>query len=292
MNDVTGEPAASGIDSLIEHTLRDIGIPPCPAILSRIVTEIRKDEPDFHLLTGIISADVGLAAGLIKTANSPYFGRQQRARTVHEALSILGLNVASQAIAGLIMRNVFPPTPTMNRFWDGSARIARLSGWLSQRLDIRGLAPEDAHTFGLFRDCGIPVLFNRYPDYVEILATANREPQRNFTEIESASLPTNHAVVGDSMARSWWLPEQISLAIRHHHDLDMLHDDSGPLTLTSRRLIATAQFAEHILQRQLGLSLTHEWDKLGGTCVALLQVDEDDLEFLYQDAAPVAAAES
>ena len=85
------------IDTLLENSLKDIGIPPRPVILERISSEMQKDEPDFNRLTNIISADVGLGASLIKTANSPFFGLRQPVRSVYSALSILGLKASISA---------------------------------------------------------------------------------------------------------------------------------------------------------------------------------------------------
>lgn len=291
MNNFKKDPRPTEVDSLFERSVIDVGIPPCPVILERFMTEADKDEPDYHRLAGIIGTDVGLSAGLIKTANSPYFGMRQRVRSVNEALAVLGLNTASRAVAGIVLRNAFPLVQNLERFWDASARIARLSGWLAQQLEMRGLHADDAYTFGLFRDCGIPVLLGRFPDYETLLAAANNETVRGFTDIEDAALPTNHAMVGCILAQSWWLPEEICLAIRNHHDLAALESASSPLPMLSRRLIATSQLAEHILQQQLGLSLTHEWPKLGEACLQILELDAEHLEALYSAAAPIAASE-
>jgi HD-like signal output (HDOD) protein len=290
MNATQSDSKPSAVDNLFERSIIDVGIPPCPAILDRFMSEANRDEPDYTRLAGIIGSDVGLAAGLIKTANSPFFGLRQRVRSVGEALSVLGLKPASRAIAGIVLRNAFPHVPNLERFWDASARIAHLSGWLAQQLDIRGLRAEDAYTFGLFRDCGIPVLLGRFPNYAAVLAEANRDAVRSFTEVEETALPTNHAMVGCILAQSWWLPEEICLAIRNHHDLNAIESAHSVLPMQSRRLIATAQFAEHIVQKQLGLSMTQEWPKLGAACLQILDIGEAQLESLYEDAAPVAAA--
>lgn len=288
MNAQDSKPSA--VDNLFERSIIDVGIPPCPLILDRFMSEANKDEPDYNRLAGIIGTDVGLAAGLIKTANSPFFGLRQRVRSVNEALAILGLKPASRAVAGIILRNSFPNVANLERFWDASARIAHLSGWLAQNLDIRGLRAEDAYTYGLFRDCGIPVLLGRFPNYAAVLAEANRDAERSFTEVEETVLPTNHAMVGCILAQSWWLPEEICLAIRNHHDLDAIESAGSALPMQSRRLIATSQLAEHIVQQQLSLSLTQEWPKLGAACLRILDIGEAQLEALYTEAAPVAAA--
>lgn len=290
MIDIHQDAPSSPVDKLFERAILDLGIPPCPAILKRFMAEADKNEPDLNRLAGIIGTDVSLSAGLIKTANSPFFGMRQRVRSVNEALAVLGLNASSHAVAGIILRNSFPNVQNMERFWDASSRIARLSGWLAQHLDVVGLLAEDAYTFGLFRDCGIPVLLRRFPNYKALLVVANHETERSFIQIEETELLTNHAMVGCILAQSWWLPEEICLAIRNHHDLAALESASSNLPMLSRNLIATSQLAEHILQRQLGLSLTQEWPKLGAVCLQLLNLGEAQLRKLYTEAIPIATS--
>ena len=291
MTDSVAPPPPASVDALLERSLKDIGIPPRPAILERISAEMAREEPDFQRLAGIIGADVSLAAGLVKTANSPFFGGRSRVRSVKEALITLGLDVASRAIAGIILRKVFPASLRLERFWDASARVARLSGWLAQRTGHNKLRADDAYTYGLFRDCGIPVLLMRFPGYARVLAEANAEPERAFTAVEDAHLPTNHAMVGCLLAQSWWLPEETCLAIRHHHDAAVIQTPSVTPPLTSRYRIAMSQLAEHLMQRHTGMSQTCEWPKLGTACLNLLEIDEVEADAIFAEAAPLLAAE-
>lgn len=279
------------LDTLLESSFRNLDIPPRPAILERIGTEMRNEDPDFLRISAAINTDVSLSAGLIKTANSPYFGIRRKVRSVREALMILGLRISSQAIAGLVLRQLFPASQNMVRFWDASARIARLSGWLAQRNPGGVWVPsEDAYTFGLFRDCGIPILLQRIGRYPAILAEANRARERDFTAVEDDSLPTNHAMIGCLLAQSWWLPEELCLAIRHHHSAASL-EENAEIPLLSKGLIAYAQLAEHLLQHHTGLSLTREWEKLGASCQRLLNLSDEQLEQIRQDSADIATAE-
>lgn len=290
-DDESTPPPPPSVDALLEGSLKDIGIPPRPTILDRISREMLQDEPDYKRLANVIGADVSLSAALIKTANSPFFGFRNRVRSVNEALMLLGLDVASRAIAGIILRKTFPNSLHLERFWDASARIARLSGWLAQHVGHNKLRPDDAYTFGLFRDCGIPVLLLRFPGYEKILARANCEDSSSFTAVEDAQLPTNHAMVGCLLAQSWWLPEELCLAIRHHHDAAVIETPSITPPLTSRYRIAVAQFAEHLVQRHTGLSHTHEWQKLGAGCLRLLDIAEDDIDGILAEALPVMEME-
>lgn len=291
----SGKPAggnvfATPIDNTLEESVRGIGIPSRPAILDRIAAEMRGPEPDFNHLAALISADVGLAAGLLKTANSAYFGHHARARNVVQALMVLGLDVASRAVAGLILRKVFEGAPIMERFWDASARVARTSGWLACQLGVRdGVGPDDAYTFGLFRDCGLPILMRRFPDYVSVLGEANADRERVFTDVEETRCPTNHAIVGALLAQNWWLADDTCSSIRNHHDAVALAAGSSGLSASSGRMIALSQFAEHLVERVAGRSRSREWDKLGSVCKRLLELDEDRIEFLADRAGPVVA---
>lgn len=284
-------PQSRRIGDLLGNTIADTGIPLRPAILDRVHVEMAKDEPDLNMLARIISADVALSGGLIAIANSPYFGFHGRVRSVNEALMVLGLDVSCRAISGLILRKLFPVTTVMERFWDASSSIARLSGWLAQHPDLGiELQASDAYTFGLFRDCGIAILLNRFPYYHEVLAKANAEKILSFTEVEEIQCPSNHAVIGGVLAQSWWLPEEISTAIRLHHEYGILKEsDSTLLPPATRGLIAVAELSEHIFQYHTGLSKSEEWSKSKDVCLNLLEIEEDTLPRFYEEAAPVLA---
>ena len=275
----------SGLDRQLEESLREIGIPPRPRILELIQLEARAGEPDFNYLAELIQADVALAAGLVKTANSPFFGYRQKTRSVRDALLMLGLRAASNAVAGLILRRLFPPSASLERFWDASQRTGELAAWLVGRLGVRyGVTPEEAYTFGLFRDCGIPIMLRRFAGYAETLGRANASTSLVFTAVEEAELPTNHAVVGGLMAQSWWLPEDICVAIRRHHDVSIVAEPVNGASGASCRQVALAQLAERLHQEVSGLNRTCEWGRLGPACLVSLGLEEADLPAMAAEA--------
>lgn len=271
----------------------DIGIPPRPAILEAIDREMAKETPDFRQLADLISSDVALAAGLIKTTNSPYFGFSRKVRSVQEALLVVGLKVIVRTVAGLALQKAFPHVPSLERFWDASATTARVAGWLAQRLkDRTGVRADDAYTFALFRDCGVPVLMIPFPEYPTVLKRANEATDRAFTDIENEALSIDHAIVGAELAENWLLPADIHQAIRHHHNRAFLEAQTSPEALgNSRVLIAIAQLAEYLIQTLTGRNRTQEWEKLGSACLGVLDLEEHELATLASDCQPVVAGD-
>ena len=272
------------VDAVLERVIKANDIPPRPLIIDGIRAAMNQEFPDFRQVGQLISADVSLAAGLIKTANSSYFGFQSRARSVQDALMMLGLDVTSRAVAAISLRKAFPNSGHYERFWDASARIAALSGWLAQRVPKPKLRADEAYTFGLFRDCGIVILLRRFPDYAQTLACANKDSERLFTAVEQKDYPSDHTMLGCLLAQNWWLPEEICQAIRHHHDPSAIDMFESGVPLASRYLVAVSQTAEHILQQLTGASQTQEWPKLGSSCMRLLSLDLAKLDVLYTEA--------
>lgn len=278
-----------GVQVELGKELGGIKIPPRPAILSHVEAEMRSKAPNLGTLESIISLDVGISASLLKMANSAYFGHQGHVRSVKEALQILGLKTIASALAALSLRKAFAHVPNLERFWDSSARIAQLSGWLVTQLSLPAikLKQEEVFTFGLFRDCGIPALASMLDDYFDVLKRVNEESQKPFTDAEVSELgiETHHAMIGGILGQEWQLPIEFNMAIKRHHDVDVIWGRSPHLVPEmSRYFIALAQLAEHLHQELTGLNKTCEWSKLGEACRAVLGINEQEVDMLVQKA--------
>lgn len=282
--------AAPVVTELLGRELSAIKIPPRPAVLAHIEKEMCSRAPNLAALGEIISADVGVSASLLKIANSAYFGHCGTVRSIKEALQILGLSAVANAIAALSLRKAFAHVPNLERFWDSSARIAQLSGWLVGRLGatVVKVRPEEAFTFGLFRDCGMPAILSMFDDYFDILGRANNETTLSFTAVEDAAMELNHATVGGLLAQEWQLPVEFRAAIERHHDIAAIRGLSADaIPDAARRFIAISQLAEYLFQSLSGLSKSCEWGKLGAACLEALPLQEEALP----DLAEMARAE-
>jgi HD-like signal output (HDOD) protein len=227
---------------------------------------------------------VAMAASLIRTANSPYYARSRPVTSVSEALGLLGMRMTEKLLIAFLMRNsIRVSSPLLEHFWDSSTRRALAMAHIARQL--YGVDPDVAYTCGLFGHVGIPILMQGVRGYAGTLTEALARQDRTFTETENAAHKTDHAVVGALVARTWRLPTPIYQAVRLHHDFTILRDKNAATEV--RTLVAMALVAEHLVTLHEGAQEQREWALHGPACLAVLEVDEAELEIWIDALHPV-----
>ncbi len=273
MNPITAQEA--------ERLLSGIVIPPRPTIVQAILEEKGREPPDLGHISQLIASDVALAAAVLKTVNSPLYGLQRRINAIDQAVELLGMSNIATLVTGIALRASLP-AQNLDRFWDSATRTAGVCLYLARQLGC--VAASDAHLFGLFRDCGIPLMMQRFSDYRDTLRLANAEATRAFTDVEDARCGTNHAIVGYLLACNWQLEPPMREAIRLHHNLKIYDSGLPPMTMN---LVALGVLAGHIENQYSRLVSDQEWTKLGAATTAYLMLSAHDVEELVNDAIAV-----
>jgi HD-like signal output (HDOD) protein len=234
-----------------ESMLRDLAIPPRPEVVVVLFEEMRKDSPDMHRVTKVIAADPGLSAGMLRSANSPFFGLSRKVSSVPQAVKVLGLKHVANIAHGLALRNAFKSAEQatfFEKFWNDAEKTGMLCHFLARSL--RGVPADEAYTYGLFHNCGVPLLVQRFPGYRETMMRAAQRADVTVTKVEEEETGTSHAILGYFLARSWMLPDELCQAILIHHDVAAFRDESTPDAV--RNLVGIGHLAKHIQQRWLG----------------------------------------
>jgi HD-like signal output (HDOD) protein len=264
----------------VDALMRSIRIPPRPSLLVDLQRELAQPSPSPQAIGRIITNDVGIAGALLKLANSPFYGRARKASSVEQGINFLGINTCSALVTGLLARQALGgESAALANFWEVSAKRAQALVFLTRKLHVG--APDIAHTFGLFCDIGVPLLMERFPDYVQTFAVAGDAADACFTDLEDTRHATNHAAIGCLLARNWGLPEDISWALLLHHDYRIFDDATTGAAI--RTLVALALLAEKAIQRYYGDSVVPEWDKGGARACRHLGLSEDDCADLLDE---------
>lgn len=263
----------------VEQLLKGITIPPRPTVLLEVDRELKRPEPDLKLVAGLVARDVGVSAAMLKTVNSPLFGLRSKVGNVLQAVQMLGARNSSNVITSLVLRNSMGGTEHLERFWDSSERVASISVYICSLLPK---APrQEAYTFGIFHDCGIPVLMQRFDDYRETLKRASGD-DRPLTEVEEERHGTSHATVGYLIARSWGLSDVICQSILRHHDLSVI-DSGADVSEVTRMLVAVNFLAEHLNDTSVRLRDDGQWQRIGGRILDYLGLSQDEYVELCED---------
>lgn len=268
-----GSSAISDPDP-VDALIKSIRIPPRPSLLADLQRELAAEDPDPAAIGRIISSDVGMSGALLKLANSSFYGGKRRAKSIDQAIIFLGINQVAALMTGLLARQaIAADNPALATFWDISTRRAQAMVFLARSLRIG--EPDVAHTFGLFCDTGVPLLMERFPDYAGTFALAAQDPLRPLTALEDERHSTNHAAIGCLLARNWGLSTEVSWAILHHQDYQVLQDAATADSV--RSLVALSLVAECAIQKYQGLGPSLEWDKGGALAAAYLGLSDEEV---------------
>lgn len=247
--------------------IRSINIPPRPALLMALQREMRKGDPHLKKIARLLERDVAMAGNLLEAANSAFFSLRRRVETVEDAVALIGMDQCGAVMTGLIARRVLAHGRTMMaRFWDVSEKRSR--GMSYAATATRAMAPESAHTFGLFCDIGIPLLKAHFPTYLATLSIANRPDAGCFVDIEQARHGIDHTQVGALLAENWGMSPEVVQAIRMHHSPEILYEESAPITV--RALVASNLIVEKAIQDFRGEAESREWREGGVVAAAAL----------------------
>jgi len=198
---------------------KDVDIPPLPAALKRLITEVNRPEPDIDLLVKLISSAAGVAAKVVKTVNSPLFGLRSPVTNVKHAVVLLGIRHISSIVLAYATMDALPkPKGTLfahEAFWTDSLIQAIVARSLSRERFSGQI--EEVFTASLLADVALPVLLSVWREYYEPVIEEWKHSFRRLSEIEREHFGWDHAQAGAWIVQSWGFPEEMVCYIGAHN---------------------------------------------------------------------------
>jgi HD-like signal output (HDOD) protein len=217
-----------------------------------------------------------LSAAALKVANSPLYRVGRPITSIQQAVTFLGLKRVAAIVQIVSVQASVGKPAHLERFWETAANVATLCGLLSQHLVLGDR--DETYTLGLFHDCGIPVLMQSCPDYVNVLKLAKIQ-DRSMAQVETEQYGFTHADAGAVLSRSWCLPEEMCVVIEKHHGQHDLMDGTAFTDEKSATYYALLKIAEHFsaeFRRMWGKFQLDEWELIGGGILAFLGLSETE----------------
>ena len=230
-----GSTKSTSILNLVNQTVE---LPTAPEVLSRLNQVVADPDSTAEDVADVIATDPATATNVLRLVNSAYYGLQVRVSSVSLAVSIIGFNMTKKVALKTSVFQAFGGYEEPHRhflpqaFWQHSiftATAARVLGLASKAFADPNA--EDLFICGLIHDIGKIIMVERAAaDYLPVLEEASRSGRPEL-DVETEMLGFNHADVGSVLAIKWFLPEDLTIAIRYHHapDRDPFHQSLSSL---------------------------------------------------------------
>ena len=209
-----------------------------PLIMARLC------DPDStaHDIAQVIGQEPGLAARVLRVANSPY-GASGTVATLERAFVLLGVDAvrgiaAAACLNRATVRAVQASPIGLESMLRHAVAVACAAESLA-RVSHRSLASE-AFIAGLLHDFGVTLQLQVDRDrLLEVIAALRADPKRNPREFERSLGCVGHERCAAVVFRAWKLPESLVAAVSNHH---------GPAAAPpgSQRLAALVHLADHV----------------------------------------------
>lgn len=187
-------------------------------VVMEVLSLLGRCNVDLYAVEQCIGKDPGLAARILRIANSPFCGVTTEIATIKEATVALGVNT---------IRNIVTTAGVMALFSDhGDGGFDRLAFWqhaigtaVASRVvaSHSGQEAETGFTAGLLHDVGKLVIHTVLPAEFNHARQIAREQGCLLREAEQELLGFDHACAGGLALERWGLPRGLSLAVRDHH---------------------------------------------------------------------------
>lgn len=206
-------------------------------------------------LAHVVEQDQALAAKILKTVNSSFYGLVRPCGTVDRALNYLGMNTVKSLVLGF---SLFDSTKLVGHgtrfdlqsYWKRSIYTAVGARMLS--LQLRRCDPDEAFTAALFQDIGILAAVTALgEEYVAVMGSANLGDD-SCCEAEQAVFEFDHTTIGAALSEKWRLPESYGAVTAFHHR-------PRGVPTASLHLVRTAIVARYAVNMLLDKDQAAQW---------------------------------
>ncbi len=190
----------------------NIDIPAQPEALIALSNLLSDPGANLQAISALITADMALAAAVLKAVNSSLYGLRGRVQSVQQAITHLGTREVAAITFEIGLRALFPPAAELNALWERASVRGLLMGRIGQAVDVD---PWAAHSAGLFEECGKAVLF-RHAIARSRELQAQAADDADLAALEHDAFGVSHDALGAALCETWGLAAAAVTSVRFH----------------------------------------------------------------------------
>jgi putative nucleotidyltransferase with HDIG domain len=196
--------------------------PSMPVTGVKMLRMLENPDTTVDEIEDVLRHDPGLTANVLKLSNSAYFGIPSKIGSVRQAILLLGFKrlvqlVIASCVSSVMDKSVPGYDIPSGDLWRHSIAVSIAAEALVK--DKKNIDVEEVFTPALLHDIGKLILGSYVKDELEAIEdiAAKGVP---YVVAENMVLGTDHAEVGAQILEQWAFPQDITNAVRWHHDPD------------------------------------------------------------------------
>lgn len=197
-------------------------LPTLPSLYEELLGVLESPDSSAERVATVIAKDAGMAASILKVANSAYYNIRQPVANVTQAVAVLGIeNVKSLVLGCQVYRQVKEPAASgssIEEVWRHGFAVATQARAIASLEDAGGLGIESAFLAGLLHDVGRIVLQTNLPREYETVRRYTRERRVSLSAAELDVFGATHAQLSAHLLGLWGLRDTIVEAVAFHHE--------------------------------------------------------------------------
>jgi putative nucleotidyltransferase with HDIG domain len=223
-------------ESILKRLDHENNLPSMNATVRQVqemVSQGPENWPNSATIGKVIEKDLGLAAKVLKIANSVYFGgRFGPIGDIGHAVSRLGIEEVNRICTSIGCIQMFAGTAgnvDVKDFWKHSLGVAIVMRYFTTHSRVASSCSVNAYIAGLFHDIGILILDRYFTKEYGVVLEAAKQGQSPLFKVERKALGIDHGEIGALLCRKWRLPKEIIEAVTWHHFPDGCREEDQRL---------------------------------------------------------------
>jgi len=204
-------------DEIISRISTIKAMPPAAVEVARL---LQSPETNIKEIVKAIEFDPGMAANILRMANSAYYGCSDRISSIRDAIVRLGTNrifqmIVSWAFSPMAQQEIPGYGLPAGQLWEHAIAVAVGGEELAADLNLK--TPAHMFTAGLLHDIGKVVLGSFIQIDIDLIQKVVSEEKVSFEVAEQEILGIDHAETGAALLETWNLPPSVVEVCRWHH---------------------------------------------------------------------------
>lgn len=193
---------------------------PIPQVGARIMAMAQDPECSLAEISKLVTYDATITANILRTVNSAAYGLRRKVESIHDAVTLLGLNALVQMVFMSVtctnLKRAYRGYDLKEgALWKHSAASAFLAGKIGNSL--KGVDVNLVFTAALLKDIG-KVLLNQFVhEALEEIQTLVFQKNYTFLDAEREIVGIDHAQLGGIVAKKWNFSNRMVALIQNHH---------------------------------------------------------------------------